>query len=650
MSTRKDKRTEVRGGGCLAVSAGMPGKRLLMFVEREPDNLMAAAICCARLKEQHNITIQFTDRHGINYDITRYRGEPECDEIVIFCPSINEYSVIYLDRLNIPYRYAGSTTKLPQEYVNENITLTKKPVTELVCRYFGTEGKIFDEVKAYTTRYFPEDMELFDGIRYQYLCFGMSARDLFALFLEHVSQGRTELMLSDELNDKYHHTFEKQMGLIKKQIENGVRKEKDGQSFLFLNGGCPCTLLLNAAIRKTDCSVCVNSCMHRQHFTVLCKNGMQELFDKYISRFIYSGCGEYSGGGCFEKNCRDERFMDAFLEKYPIHGFYNDRLCGYSEFEPEEYEWIEDTGGITDKKIYKNFNFTIFVDSYCNADCKFCIEQIKTENTGCIEKRSLKNKEEYIAKLDAVLEKIRPLNPSVSITGGEPLLCPWFKDVLILLKKYQFRKTVITTNGSNILELVDDIADAGISHVNFSRPHFDPAVVQDIMRFKDPHFADYFGELREAIGKLQAKGVRTRFNCILTKNGINSVEMMKAYMDYVLSLDCHHVVFRELMSFNENIALNEEKKTYARDNRIAVNTLWKEIDGDKDFACVMNMQGHYYYIEIYEYKDLTMVSERANLKCLEDSYVKNEDYIYEMVFHPNGNLCAGWTEDKDVIM
>lgn len=648
MSTRKDKRVESRGYGHVVLeSQKFSEKTRLIFAEREPDNLMAAAIESVYGSQDLNKIIKFTDRHSINYDITKYCREFKCDEILILCPSINEYSVMYLDKLGIPYKYIGSSTKLSDEYLNEHIFLTTESVTRIMCRKYGLQGRIFDEIEAYTNRFFPKDMDLYKGIRYQYLCFKKSANELFQLFKLHVEQKLSELSIENE--EEYLSLYEKQMIAISEQVKQARIEKKDGITFAFLHGGCPCTLLLNAAFRNLNVDVCVNYCLHRQHFTVLSENMMKEVYDKYVSQFIYSGCGKYSGGGCFEKNCTDDRFIEAFINNYSIHGFYNDRKQDYNDFNPEEYEWITSKNGLTDKYIYKNFNFTIFIDSYCNADCKFCIEQIKTKNSGIIEKQRLDEKQQYIKRLDHALGKIRELNPSVSVTGGEPLLCPYFKDVMRLLKKYQFRKTVITTNGSDILNHIDEIIDAGISHVNFSRPHFDPAIIQNIMRFKDEHFADYFEELKMAIEKLEAAGVRTRFNCIISKAGINSVESMKNYMDYVRTLGCKHVVFRELMSFNEDTAMNEEKKAFARDNRVYINNLWSQIDDDEDFRYSMNMQGHYYYIEIYEYKDMVMVSERANLKCLEDNHDKNENYIYEMVFHPNGNLCTGWIESENIL-
>jgi len=650
MSTKKDKRVENRGNGMTTlkglgqVHTKNHGKTL-MFVEREPDNLLAAALICYAY--EGDFTVKFTDRHSINYDITKYSAELENDNILILCPSINEYSILYLNKLCKPYCYIGSSTKIEEEFVNDNIHLTSTPASSLISEYLNISNEIIKEVVSYTQRYFPTEMDLYNCIRYQYLCFKYKAKDLFEMLLGQLEQCHSTLELDRDLENELWERYNKQLAACDIIIGKSIIRENDNKRFVFIQGGCPCTLILNRAVRTMDCDVYVNVCLNRQHFTVLMDSEIQDVYMEYIDNFIYSGRGEYSAGGCFEKDCNIERFIDAFFNHYKIHGFYSDRSRDYNDFDPTEYEWITCESDLTDKFIYKNFNFTIFLDSYCNADCRFCIEQIKTENIGRIEKGKIDDGAEYIKRLDEILGKVRPLNPSLSVTGGEPLLSSYFGDAMKLLKKYNFRKTVITTNGSDIEKHMEEIIDAGISHINFSRPHYDDDIVQDIMRFKDK--VSLFKGFDDIIRRLESEGVRTRFNCILTQNGVNSVAEMKKYMDFVRTLGCKHVVFRELMSFNESMAMNQEKRLYSRENRVYINDLWNEIDGDSDFRYFMNMQGHYYYIEIYKYKDMTMVSERANIKSLEDNRVKNDNYVYEMIFHPNGNLCAGWSETEDIL-
>lgn len=646
-----EKRKEYRGFGELQIrgegSLGDDFKRLV-FVEREPDNLMAAALIVKMMKG--DFWLVFTDRHSINFDVTGKLQEVDwAQEVIILCPSINEYSLEYLYSINKKFIYLGNTTKLNayREKWTENgsrIYFTERAAVRRLGEYFNCHRKSIEDVALYIEKLIPEEKDMYSVIRYQYIHFSHKPLEHFKLYYDYLSGDDEEVKLSEEKELSMRQIYEKEILYSEKCISEAVVKESNGIKIAFLQGGCPCTLILNMAMRRLRCDLYVNVCMHRQHFTVLTHNN--SLLEDYITPFIYSGRGVYSGGGCFGADYSFQEFVDAFVNHKRIHGFHSEREYDYDVFEPKDHEWIPFNEG--EAHLYRNFNFTIFIDEYCNADCRFCIEQIKTENTGRILKcGKITDIDRYIQRLDKVLEAIRPYNPSVSVTGGEPLISPAFPGVMKLLKKYKFRKTVITTNGTDILAHMDEIIDAGISHVNFSRPHYDERIVHHIMRFRESMTS--FEELKVAIAHLEKNHVRTRFNCIIGRDGIGSVGEMKRYMDYISTLGCKHVVFREMMSFNEETSKNIEKKEYSSKNRILMNNLWRAIDQDTDFQPFNSVRGHYYYIEMYNYKNISMVSERANLKCLEDERIKNMSYIYEMVFHPNGNLCAGWDEKQDIV-
>jgi hypothetical protein len=44
-----------------------------------------------------------------------------------------------------------------------------------------------------------------------------------------------------------------------------------------------------------------------------------------------------------------------------------------------------------------------------------------------------------------------------------------------------------------------------------------------------------------------------------------------------------------------------------------------------------------------------MCSEAANLVKLYDEKSRHPDIVYEMVIHPNGNLCGSWVDSEDVL-
>lgn len=642
----KNKRKEVTTTEHFAcIREGKPLIR--MYVIHEIDSLFAAALTAKY--SAYSFDIVFTNRHDINYDITDAADDPgQYEKIVIIGPALNEYSIKYLERTAKEIVYIGSTNRLkdfmPEFYTEKQVHRGNSVyypendcITERIAMHYGYRDEIVSRIAQYTTKYIRD--ELFDAMVFEYLNFAYSSSKLFTLFSDYID---TPFPLGAEFADHFAQAADRNQAVL----EQAVVRETGGFRIAFLRGGCPCTLVLNQALRTLHCDAAVNVCLHRQHFTLLTNSAghCAELYEKYVSAFIYSGSGMYSCGGCFGADYTFEQFITAFTAHQDISGFRRDRLLDYDVFDPTDYQWMQ----FGDYALYRNFNFTIFLDDACNADCKFCIEQIKTANNGRINKvGKIENPAVYLKRLDDILRKIRPYNPSVSVTGGEPLLSPCFRDALRILARHRFRKVVITTNGTNIEQYTDDIIAAGISHINFSRPSYDANVCQNIMRFRDR--MPLFETLEAAIAKLEANGVRTRFNCIISREGIGTLPEMRKYLAFVRSMGCRHVVFRELMSFNEQECRNAEKAAYAAKNRVLMNDLWTEIGQDAAFVPFSNIRGHYYYIEIYKYQDMTVVSERANLKFLEKYRRENLHYIYEMVFHPNGNLCAGWNETEDIL-
>lgn len=316
-----------------------------------------------------------------------------------------------------------------------------------------------------------------------------------------------------------------------------------------------------------------------------------------------------------------------------------------------EYEF--ETGS---RVVYDNFNFSIFVDDYCNADCGFCVAQLRYENKGQLYKRIKINDDvEYLKRLEEILIKVRPLNPSVSLTGGEPTKSSKLIPILKLLEKYNFRKRTITSNGSGLFDIVEGkpviqyLIDYHITHLNISRAHYKENINKKIMKFKtNENYTS--NELIEKISNyLKGKSPHIRMSCLLLKNGINSIEEMKKYMDYYINKGIDNFIFRELMDYDKNNMCNVEKMNYCRNNKIKLNNIWSVIDNDSLFKFKLNLLGYYYYVEIYDYKTATMASESANLIKLELEKNKHRDNVYEMVFHPNGNLNGSWVETEDIL-
>lgn len=131
---------------------------------------------------------------------------------------------------------------------------------------------------------------------------------------------------------------------------------------------------------------------------------------------------------------------------------------------------------------------------------------------------------------------------------------------------------------------------------------------------------------------------------------INDMDGIIRYLDYYNSLCIDNVIFRETMDYDERAMRNHDKMAYLKENKVYLNDIWKCIDKDNRFTPVKQLLGYYYYVEIYKYQNIDMVSESANLvKLYEQKQIAN-DVVFEMIFHPNGNLNGSWVDDEDILL
>lgn len=111
-----------------------------------------------------------------------------------------------------------------------------------------------------------------------------------------------------------------------------------------------------------------------------------------------------------------------------------------------------------------------------------------------------------------------------------------------------------------------------------------------------------------------------------------------------------NIIFRELMDYDKTTMINQEKMNYCEANKVLLNTIWEDMDNDESFAKIKNILGYYYYVEIYKHNDTVICSESANLVNQKLEKDNNKDYIYEMVFHPNGNLNGSWVDNEEILL
>lgn len=298
--------------------------------------------------------------------------------------------------------------------------------------------------------------------------------------------------------------------------------------------------------------------------------------------------------------------------------------------------------------VYANANLSIYSAQACNAACPFCVEELRPSSRGVElhwQKRREANDEIYFDRLKQVLEALQPLQPSISITGGEPSKDARLTRILQSLSPYPERKRTLTTNGTGLLDarhgrrIIDWIADSRLDHLNISVAHPVPERNARLMRL--PGVVP-IRRLREIVEVATAAGVRVRLSCVLIQPGISSLTGIFNYLEFARSIGVDNVIFRQLMKTDPATHVMNSVVRYSDRHRVCLEPLLDEISATTGFAHVTQIIGYYYYVEVWNYEGMDVVFEEADLRHLEAVKRLNPDTIHELVFHPNGQLTSTW--------
>lgn len=299
-------------------------------------------------------------------------------------------------------------------------------------------------------------------------------------------------------------------------------------------------------------------------------------------------------------------------------------------------------------RVYANANLSVYSARACNARCPFCVEELRPASRGtelARQKTVERDDARYFERLARSLEALRPLDPSVSVTGGEPSLDPRLPAILRLLADHGARKRTMTTNGSGLLDVrggrpvIDWVTACGVRHLNVSRAHPDQEANARLMRLADGLSVD---QLREVAGAARAGGTRVRLSCVLVRGAIDDFGGVLRYLDFAAGLGIDNVIFRQLMKTDPATAAPNFVVHFSDARRVPLEPILDQVSGDGRFEFRRQVVGYYYYVEVWRYGGMDVVFEEADLARLEAEKRARPDVIHELVFHPNGRLCSTW--------
>jgi molybdenum cofactor biosynthesis enzyme MoaA len=299
-------------------------------------------------------------------------------------------------------------------------------------------------------------------------------------------------------------------------------------------------------------------------------------------------------------------------------------------------------------RVYANANLSVYSAQACNARCPFCVEELRPASRGTellLQKTIERDDGVYFGRLGRALEALRPLDPSVSVTGGEPSLDPRLPAILGELARAGARKRTLTTNGSGLLEVregrrvIDWITGSGVRHLNVSRAHPEQDANARLMRLAVGLTPE---QLRTVVGAARDGGTRVRLSCVLVRGAIDDFAGVLRYLDFAAGLGVDNVIFRQLMKTDPGTAAPNFVVRFSDARRVPLEPILDAVSGDGRFAFVRQIVGYYYYVEVWRYAHLDVVFEEADLARLEAQKRARPDVIHELVFHPNARLCSTW--------
>ncbi len=302
----------------------------------------------------------------------------------------------------------------------------------------------------------------------------------------------------------------------------------------------------------------------------------------------------------------------------------------------------------TRREVYANANLSVYSAQTCNARCAFCVEELRPASRGRAlagQKRVERDDTAYFDALENVLRTVRPLDPSVSVTGGEPSKDPRLPRILRTLARHGVRKRTLTTNGSGLLDVVegravvDWVTATGLRHLNISRAHPDHQRNAALMRYDEGLDV---AALDEVVRRAHAGGTRARLSCVLLDGAIDSLDGILAYVAFARARGVDNVIFRRLMDVDRQTVERNHVVRYCDRRRVPLAPLLDAVSAHGGFTFVRQIVGYYYYVEVWEHDGVTVVFEEADLGQLEATKRTLPDVIHELVFHPDARLASTW--------
>ena len=158
-----------------------------------------------------------------------------------------------------------------------------------------------------------------------------------------------------------------------------------------------------------------------------------------------------------------------------------------------------------------------YLTKRCNLRCKFCYppgDEPEVDGAAAIE----------------LLEKIRPHNPVLNLTGGEPLLHEDFRTILREARRLRFYPILLSTNGL-IIDRFRDALDQ-IDHLIITLHSPDPEV-NDTLTGVPGATVQIIRNIRQCAGRAVARGFSLTLHAVIASETLGEIERTLAFCEEI---------------------------------------------------------------------------------------------------------------------
>ena len=290
---------------------------------------------------------------------------------------------------------------------------------------------------------------------------------------------------------------------------------------------------------------------------------------------------------------------------------------------------------------YLNLNLYLVPTLRCNARCRDCV--------GAYDARFVPAEigvEDYCRRLAEALQLLSPVNPSISLVGGEPSRSAHLPRILEVLAEHSARKVVLDTNGTGFCDpfFVDCVNRSSIAFVNISRRHYEAAINQRLMgiraSFGNPQLAEVIRALHPRIG--------VRLQACLDADGLNSLSECVAFIEWAESLGVSSVAIAEPAFLPDDDLYAVNVVHYSNAHRVSLPPLLRQVAQDRRFSPSRQIAGPFYYEELYRCGSSTVVFKTMDYRA--ERTWREDVGVHYAVLHPDGRLTASWDHTRKVML